>query len=605
MRYRQATPEFLVAHNFASARRGDRTNCAPVTLASGAEVAIEPRGASRLMAPRLPRQQVLLASPALWACGFAVAWFFYLGFGPTLDPRRIQWMLRDDWATYLWGFSFFRNAPWGLPLGAVPDLLWPEGTSVGFTDANPWLSVLFKLLSPVLPADFQFCGLWFLSCFVLLAWFGTRIAASFTPDRVQQALGGCLFAVTPLIPSRHSHITLCGFFLLAAALQLNLAPVPARRHLRRVVGWAAALLIWAGGTHAYLAIMVLALLLALWLRLRFVDALLSTWQLCLLMGLSCGALLATFWLFGYLGWRPVDLSAEGFGRFSGDLTALINPQHWSRLLPSRRVANGEGYGYLGFGVLTLLVLGAVHALRSRREAVQALGRRWPLLAAVSLMALYSLLPAVTLRGEVLLDLSAWLAPFERWTGIFRGNGRFIWPLNLALTAAAIAVATNLRDPRRARLALGLALALQAGELKRERFSFHDVPLQPLSHPAWQALGQYRHLEAVPAQLLWLCRYDPALVNRLSHAAYHHKLTFNSGNPTRAEPGMRERCERQFKRRTALDRATVYIVEPEYAAAFRPRNAVCGTLDGLFTCVSKSNPTALTDALRAGQLSASD
>src|SRR4051794_2519898 len=105
----------------------------------------------------------------LGAAAVAVAWYFYLGFGATLPPGHIAWLMRDDWTSYLWGFSFFRNAEWTFPLGDLPNLFYPIGTNVAFTDANPWMSLLFRSVSPWLPADFQFFGLWFLLCFVLQA----------------------------------------------------------------------------------------------------------------------------------------------------------------------------------------------------------------------------------------------------------------------------------------------------------------------------------------------------------------------------------------------------------------------------------------------------
>src|SRR5262245_3823950 len=121
-----------------------------------------------MTAPTSPAWRARLAArlerngAALVAGMLAVGWYFYLGYGATLNPSHIAWMYRSDWAAYLWGFEFFRNSAWHFPLGSTPELFYPFGTSVGFTDANPWLGVVFKLLSPLLPVDFQYSGLWFL-----------------------------------------------------------------------------------------------------------------------------------------------------------------------------------------------------------------------------------------------------------------------------------------------------------------------------------------------------------------------------------------------------------------------------------------------------------
>lgn len=55
---------------------------------------------------RAPHAQRLLGWTArntaeLTACACAVAWFYYLGYGPTLWPTHIEWMYRDDWSAYL------------------------------------------------------------------------------------------------------------------------------------------------------------------------------------------------------------------------------------------------------------------------------------------------------------------------------------------------------------------------------------------------------------------------------------------------------------------------------------------------------------------------
>src|SRR5690349_6514809 len=93
---------------------------------------------------------------ALGASALALAWFFYLGYGATVPPTHITWLLRHDWAAYLWGASFFRNSAWAFPLGNTPELFYPFGTSVGFTDANPWLALALKPFSGLLPLNFQY-----------------------------------------------------------------------------------------------------------------------------------------------------------------------------------------------------------------------------------------------------------------------------------------------------------------------------------------------------------------------------------------------------------------------------------------------------------------
>src|SRR5690606_1709108 len=148
------------------------------------------------------------------------------------------------------------------------------------------LSALFKLLSPWLPADFQFAGMWFLLTFVLQAVFGAKITAIYTSDPVRRALGGALFTLTPIIPHRAMHVALSGVFFITAALWLALRRIESRRSARGATAFAYVLLVWAAGTHGYLSVMTLALVGAFFLRLPMTPAA-TSWRVAL--GLVAGA----------------------------------------------------------------------------------------------------------------------------------------------------------------------------------------------------------------------------------------------------------------------------------------------------------------------------
>jgi len=534
---------------------------------------------------------------ALLAGLLSLGWFLYLGYGATLAPDRPGWLFREDWSTNLWGFWFFRNSPWSFPLGATPDLLWPYGTSVGFTDAIPWLAVGLKPLSPILPQKFQPFGFWFLLCFVLQAGIGAKLTGTLTQDRAQQALGGLLFALTPVVPARNGHIALSALFFVTAGVYLCLRPVESRQHAKSLLGGALLLLIWAAGTHPYLSTMVLALVLARCVCLGPCERVLEPSACLLAAGAAVGVTFATYWTFGYVGWRE-HLGATGFGQFSADLATLVNPQHWSRWVHVLRnqPRQHEGFGYLGCGVFMLLVLRVALLVREPQAAARSLRRHWPWLLAVVAMSVFALSSSVKLLGREVLDLRPVYAPFSKLTAVFRSSGRFVWPLHVALIAAAVSACAALRSRPAARAFLVAAIVLQAAELDRSALDFHRVPLHPMRDPIWASVGeQYRHLELTPTNLKWVCRYDEALVNRMSYEAYRRHLTFNSGNVARRDPAASEACRRRPKRIDPDDQ-TVYVVDRSYRRYFHKR-AACGTVDGLLICASTRRETQLLAALR--------
>ena len=90
-----------------------------------------------------------------------------------LDPVNDAWIWygydETDIHQHYAGWLGFRNSSWQFPLAQADALAYPAGTGVNisFTDSLPWVSVLFKLLAPVLPAQFQWFGLYELAAFIL------------------------------------------------------------------------------------------------------------------------------------------------------------------------------------------------------------------------------------------------------------------------------------------------------------------------------------------------------------------------------------------------------------------------------------------------------
>jgi hypothetical protein len=540
--------------------------------------------------------------PELWAATFAALWFFVLGYGPTLDPRNIDWMFQEDWATYLLGFLFSRNAEWTLPLGRIPDWPFPDGTTTGFTDANPWASALFRLLSPWLPVDFQFAGMWFLLTFVLQAVFGAKITGLYTADPVRRALGGTLFALTPILPQRAMHVALSGIFFLTAGLWLALRRVATPREAWRAVAFALALLIWAAGTHGYLSVMTLALVSAFFLQLPSASTRVSRAASVTLVAAGLGVTLATYRLFGLIGWREMAIGAEGFGEFSADLLALVNPMGWSRIFGSiaRQQRQYEGFAYLGLGVIVLLVVTRFFpaAGAPRRRA------RLPLCVAIGAMSFYALSSHVTLAGRELFTMEALYAPFQELTAIFRSSGRFLWPLHLALVAYAVSRAAAMSSRWAGRGALSLAILLQVAELDTSMMDrFESGRLARLSHPAWGSLGEsYRHLSLHPLRLKWVCEiYDEPVVHSLAYLAYARGVTFDGGNVMRTPPGVKERCGRRMTA-ARFDPETVYVLgeAPGLRHQLVDAGARCGVIDGLWVCVAEDHPTPMLDAITQSQ-----
>ena len=88
-----------------------------------------------------------------------------------LDPVCVDWILNNpspDPSQHYLGWVFYRRSGWHLPyLGANYSAIYPYRTSILYTDSIPLLAVVCKLLGGVLPARFQYLGLWGLFCYAM------------------------------------------------------------------------------------------------------------------------------------------------------------------------------------------------------------------------------------------------------------------------------------------------------------------------------------------------------------------------------------------------------------------------------------------------------
>ena len=88
----------------------------------------------------------------------------------------------------------FRRSAWTWPPGLSPDYGLQFSSSIVFSDSVPLLAIPLKLLSPLLPAVFQYTGWWVLVCLVLHVWgaFALRARSSASRGRFKRTnlMGG-------------------------------------------------------------------------------------------------------------------------------------------------------------------------------------------------------------------------------------------------------------------------------------------------------------------------------------------------------------------------------------------------------------------------------
>lgn len=519
-----------------------------------------------------------------------VLWFAHQAQWRIMNPFFVEWMINGDWAATYHGWLFHLRGPVSLPPGVTPNLLAPWGTSVFYTNSIFWLCELGRVVGLFVSRDFQLYGLFIASSYAGLGlvgwWFARRLGAPL----VLRLTAGVLMMAEPMLIARFGHVALTGQWLVSLQVVIALLLIRQPADAKRLVMLSAGAAAFSVGVEGYLA--------AISLPLAAANLVIGRWR----AGLSwrsCGEALAILvagtgvmlWLVGAFLSDPVNRTAGGFGDFSADLATFFNSHQLSRWIPGIPVSGpqGEGFSYLGLGMLCALVL-SLGAWLVRFKAI-AKGAWWlfPFVLVVLGEAVYAASARVTFGGAVLFEAWGFFKLLGPLPSMFRTSGRFIWSLHYLL--AALAVMGLLLAAQRRRiwgLALGVFTIVQLVELPPRPHVFNAPPLPPPFGAGWSGLrDHYTHLEVIPIQVQWVCGYNEALIARLSEVAARERLSINSGLVGRVPAAIPPLCNKRFEGPVRED--TVYVVDPNYVSDFH--GARCGNLEGVPTCVAKGTPLA--------------
>lgn len=466
-----------------------------------------------------PRRAALFGAGCLVG---VLAFLLLYGLTP-LDVTNDIWLrggfVEQDIQQHYAGWLFYRAAPLRLPLAVAPNINWPTGISIMYTDSLPLCAVLFRLLAPVLPATFQYFGWYTLVCFALQGGFAALLMGLFLPDAPSALLGAVPFVFSPVLVERaFRHTALAAQFLILAALWYYFR---SKREDRFAYKGLFALNCLAIGLHPYFVPMTYAVTLALLAEWALAHRRWKGPALYLAANLAAtvalGALLGLFTASGSGG------SAVEYGYFGMNLNALWNPISrwdtvWSRLLPVQNQTGGnyDAFNYLGLGMLLACAAAAVTCAVRRQWA--AVGRwlraHWMLCLCCLALTLFAVSHVVTANGATLVTLPL-PHPLIRLATTFRSGGRMFWPvyyllfLGGVLFAARCAARLGRRWAGRAasksswpRAAALLALAaVQLWDISPALAERHNAfaqyePAFPtsLTSPFWEQAGvRYTHI----------------------------------------------------------------------------------------------------------------
>ncbi len=378
--------------------------------------------------------------------GLVVFGFLY-GFR-IVNPIYTDWIWHSethDTAQHQLGWEFYRAESSG---GMIKQLAPPTGLSMFFMDVIPLVALMVKPLASVLPANFQYFGLWGLSCYVLIGglgallvdtiWRRTRLAESTKPPWRWLTIGAraSFFVLSPIVLARSFYhpalagqwIILLGILLVVETLRLKSAG-----HLTAVwmVVLTGAILI-----HPYFLPMMGALMVLSAVRLidRQGWSGRYRWRALVIMTIVPAAVaVGIFYLVGGFslgtGAEVYDLADKGF-----NLLSFANPLGYS-VLPAfpNRSTSGETMMWLGLGVWLMLLLAAWLWRGNYRAAWLRLRQYWRRhrwmcrvgLTVSMLLLVFAVGVRIDAGPATLVQYSVPKPIYELWSA-FRASAREAW-----------------------------------------------------------------------------------------------------------------------------------------------------------------------------------
>ncbi|MCR5687462.1 MAG: DUF6311 domain-containing protein, partial [Lachnospiraceae bacterium] len=344
---------------------------------------------------------------------------------------------------------------------------------------------------------------------------------------------GSVFYVlsAPVIQRMYYHTALGAQFIITASLVLWVYDDLIGSDRRRMVYWGLMGFLCVA-IHSYflpMAGMILAALAVIQIKKK--KAALAAGEFA---AFSAAGLANLYVLGAFYG--GTDASGPGLGTFNSNLNTFVNPWEIGRLLPALPLENDfqyEGMAYLGAGILLLfaVVAAGIVIRRIRKVPEEAFfsdriyGRVTVLLTAVSFAA--AVLPNISF-GSIKILWIPYPRFVERLLGIFRSNGRLVWPAMYILMTAAISfTAYTFRRYRGvAVMIVAAALALQITDMSRTFAGKYELYMS--DHPTDTVWDDEEVSEFIKGKREFIFLYtDNDITMQTAYYGYFHGMRQNN------------------------------------------------------------------------------
>jgi len=413
-------------------------------------------------------------------CGILGGFFFIRTFGVlVLDFTYTDWLMSGgDLSQHYTGWVLFRNSPWYFPLGLMDNIVHPFKESIIYTDSIPAFAIIFKLLSPFLPQNFQYFGLFGLIVYFLQGALGGLILKKLTKNTLYSIIASIFFILSTTMMQRiYGHTSLAGHFILLLCIYVcinNIIESKNEQHVRKY-SLIINCLIWSGlyilavNLHLYFVPMVFIFMIFYFLNFYLQNKMVK--HIIISIGVSLVFLLMTMYILGAF-YSNADKEGGGLGYFSSNLNTLFNPQGSSKFLKNLNQATDgqyEGFAYLGFGILLsifFLIISSFNNINKYKLLLNNKNKQKILIVGflcVLSFTIFAVSPVITWNSKILFQYT--LGSLDNIWNIFRATGRFSWAVMYILFTVVFYSINKILNKKPAIFALLFLLLLQYYDLK--------------------------------------------------------------------------------------------------------------------------------------------
>ncbi|NMH28390.1 DUF6311 domain-containing protein [Flavobacterium silvaticum] len=521
-----------------------------------------------------------------------------------IDPTNINWLMSayHDWGQHYLGWAFFRQENWTFPLGTIQNYNYPAGSNVGLTDSIPLLAFFFKLFDGILPTDFQYFGLWFLSCHLLLTYYTVKLLRLFKASDYVLIAAVLLISLNPTLLYRGMHPALCAHWMIVACFY-NYFRSSTTDNTQKVIYHQIFLLLFSAAVHPYLLVIVAAFNCILPLKM-LLDKKISVVRFGVYVIVPFLLVLVIWYLTGLIrfGDNTALEVANSYGLFSTNLNAFFNAQGFSRILPQmpfHKVNQYEGFAYLGVGFMILLVFSVVYKILFWKKTWNfRIDRNKVLfLIVIAVFTFFAITHLITLNEKLLLEIPMPDSALKIGN-IFRASGRFIWPLYYAFLFFILIFFSKLRINRFVQIGvLSAVLVVQVYDISPMMFRYKDsgsYVSKKIDQQGWiDMTSSFKKIITFPP-------FENNLQNALDYqdlcfVALKNKMAITCGYVARdigsTNNEFKKGLEKQLTE-ASIDPNNIYVTTQKYIDAFYPLiesgNVTVKEHDGYFCIYSNKS-----------------